>query len=915
MHKSHLLFTFLILTFLIPGQLVTFAQPTGTIKGIIKDANTGDPLIGASILVIGTNYGGSTDANGQYSFKAPAGKHRIQVSFVGYKTLHKDVTLQSGETLTIDFEMQQDVIGTQEVVVLGTRSQERTVTTSPVPIDIITQKDIQQFGFTLTTDLIKSLVPSYNAPQTSLVDGSDHVRPASLRGLNPDQVLVLVNGKRRYTSALVNVNGTIGRGSSGTDLNAIPPSAIERIEVLRDGASAQYGSDAIAGVINIILKDKKGLDVSASYGENYTNFKRGYAETEGNIPGENNSTYSWDGSVENVKITDGFSKSVYAGYGFGVLGGNIYLSGTYRKHNFTNRAGLDPRQQFFTINGQPDPREATFGRLNHRYGDADLEDLGGFFNGSIPLSESSQLYAFGGYSVRYGSAGGFYRRALDDRNVRAIYPDGFLPFINTKIYDGSIATGIKGSLGEWAYDLAEVLGGNSFNFYVDNSVNVSYGTASPTYFYAGALKFYQSVSTLDLLRQFDIGTANPLNLALGAEFRWENYKEEPGEPSSYQDGGVPILDGPNAGKPAPVGAQVFPGFTPANTQDQTRTNIAAYVDLENQIIDELILGIAGRFENYSDFGSTLTGKLSARYALTPMFALRGAISNGFRAPSLSQEYFSSIATTFISGVPYELGTFPVNSPVAKALGAKDLTAEKSVNTSFGFTFTLDNFSLTADAYIISIKDRVVLTENFTGTEITNFLQSKGINATGGRFFTNALNTKTKGIDITSKFGVNIGNGVLRLLLALNFNQTDITNREDIQTPPELKSLTTIPLIGRVEQGRFERGQPLSSWNFQATYNIAGWNFLVRTERFGSVTSMNNDPIRDQTYSPVWFADAEVAYNVFKNLTLAIGVNNLFDQYPDKVLKINSFNGILDYTSMLPSGFNGRYIYSRLNYSL
>lgn len=763
--------------------------------------------------------------------------------------------------------------------------------------------------------MIKSLVPSYNAPQTSVVDGSDHVRPASLRGLNPDQVLVLVNGKRRYTSALVNVNGTIGRGSSGTDLNAIPPSAIERIEVLRDGASAQYGSDAIAGVINIILKDKKGLDISASYGENYTNFERGYAENEGNIPGENDATYSWDGSVEKVKITDGFSKSVYAGYGFGILGGNIYLSSAYRKHNFTNRAGLDPRQQFFTINGQPDPREATFGRLNHRYGDADLEDIGGFLNGSIPLSESTQFYTFGGYSVRYGSAGGFYRRALDDRNVRAIYPDGFLPFINTKIYDGSIAAGVKGSLGEWAFDFAEVFGGNSFNFYVDNSVNVSFGSASPTYFYCGALKFYQSVSTLDLLKQFDIGTANPLNLALGAEFRWENYKEEPGEPASYLDGGVPILDGPNAGNPAPIGAQVFPGFTPTNNQNQNRTNVAAYIDLENQIVEQLILGVAGRFENYSDFGSTLTGKLSARYALTQQFALRGAISNGFRAPSLSQEYFSSIATTFISGVPYELGTFPVNSPVAQALGAKDLTAEKSVNTSFGFTFSLDNFSLTADAYIISIKDRIVLTENFTGTQITNFLQSKGINATGGRFFTNALNTRTKGIDITSKYGINLGSGVFRFLMALNFNQTDITNRDDIQTPPELRSLTTIPLIGRVEQGRFERGQPLSSWNFQITYNISGWNFLVRTERFGAVTSLNNNSVQDQIFSPVWYVDTEVAYIIFKNLTFAIGANNLFDQYPDKVLKINSFNGILDYTSMLPSGFNGRYIYSRLNYSL
>ena len=913
--KKQQTFAVFLVLFTLSFGVQAFAQSSGSIKGVVKDAKTGETLFGANVTVLGTRIGASTNANGEYVVKVPAGRYHVQISYVGYKTIRVQLNVKAGETLEQNVALQNDLIGTQEVVVVGTRTRDRTVINSTVPIDVITAKDIEQSGFTQTTDLLKALVPSYNAPQASITDGSDHVRPATLRGLNPDQVLVLVNGKRRYTSALVNLNGSIGRGSSGTDLNTIPASAIERIEVLRDGASAQYGSDAIAGVINIILKIKKGLDVSSSFGEYVTTENRGYSEAEGNIPGETAATYSWDGNSQDAKITDGFSKTVHLGYGFDLNGGTVYLSGEYRKHNFTNRSGLDPRSQYFTVNGQPDPREATFGKLNHRFGDADLEDMGVFLNSSVPVSESAQFYAFGGYSLRNGAASGFYRRANDDRTVRAIYPNGFLPFIDTKIYDGSLVAGLKGSLGEWVYDATEAFGGNSFNFIIDNSLNTSYGTASPTSFNAGALKFYQSSTTIDFVRQLEIGTENPLNLAAGAEFRWENYQVTAGDPKSYQDGGVKILDGPNAGKPAAVGAQVFPGFAPNNAQDQSRTNVGVYVDLENQATAQLTIGAAARFESYSDFGSTITGKLDARYEIVPGFAARAAVSNGFRAPSLSQEYFSSIATNFIGGVPFELGTFPVNSPVAKALGAKDLTAEKSVNLSGGLTYTDNNFSLTVDGYQINITNRIVLTENFTGAGISNFLLSKGINAAGGRFFTNALDTKTKGVDITAKYGVSLGNGVLRLTAAMNFNQTDITNKDQIQTPDQLKAITTIPLLGRVEQGRFERGQPLSSWNFQANYSFSEWSFMARAGRYGEITSFNNNVVQDQTFSSVWVVDAEAAYNIMKGLTLGVGVNNLFDQYPDKIIKVNSFFGILPYSSMSPSGYNGRYVYSRINFSL
>lgn len=920
--KGKLLFIFFfMLCFVV--QFTIYSQTKSTIKGIVTDAQTNEPLLGANVIVIGTQIGAATNNKGEYSLQIPPGNYTLQVSYISYKTQKMNVSVLSGQVVTQNFLMESDLLGTQEVVVVGTRVQDRTVVNSPVPIDVLTAQEIQKTGFTSTTELIKLLVPSYNAPQTSIVDGSDHVRPATLRGLGPDQVLVLINGKRRHTSALVHVNGSVGRGSTGADLNAIPISAIERIEVLRDGASAQYGSDAIAGVINIILKEKTGLDVSASYGEYVTTVERGYTESEGLVQGESATTYTWAGKVVEDDLTDGFSKNVHLGYGF-VLpnNGKLYLSGEYRKHNFTNRAGYDPRNNYFPLpDGSPDPREATFGRLNHRFGDADQKDISGFLNGSMMLNNSMQLYAFGGFTYREGLSGGFYRLSKDDRNVRAIYPDGFLPMIRSKINDGSVAAGLKGNLSGWNYDLSETFGGNSFKFEVTNSLNTSMGLQSPKEFNAGTLKFYQSTSNLDLVKQVEIGTSAPLNIATGLEFRWENYQIAAGEPSSYENGGVPILDGPNAGKPAAAGAQVFPGFSPVNITDETRTNVGIYFDLENNILPQWTVDIAGRFEHYSDFGSTLTGKFATRYEFIPQFSIRAAISNGFRAPSLAQEYFSAISTNFINGVPYEVGTFPVSSPVAKALGAKDLDAEKSLNISAGFTSTFTNFTLTVDGYFIKITDRIVLTENFVGAGVQNFLESQGINASGGRFFTNALDTETKGIDITARYGFRFSRDLtLRLTAALNFNETNITNEDEIVTPPELQAVTTIPLLGRVEMGRFERGQPLNGWNFMANLTWKDLSFMARTVRFGKYTVYSNSKspagiYYDQTFDPVWITDAEISYKIIKGISIAIGSNNIFDVYPDKNIKFNSFNGIFMYNASSPSGYNGRYIYSRFDIAM
>jgi len=832
--------------------------------------------------------------------------------------MRKSVTVTAGRTEVLNFEMKPDLIGVDDIVVLGTRSTERTVIESTVPVDIITRLELEQFGFMQTTAMIRQLVPSFNSPKSSVTDGTDHINPATLRGLGPDQVLVLVNGKRRHTSALVHLNGSVGRGATGVDLNAIPSNMIERIEVLRDGAAAQYGSDAIAGVINIVLKKDKGLDASMTYGQIYSVAQRGYTLNE--ALAVDGTPQSWAGNPafldESVTYTDGKSLNLHMGYG-GDIGsrGNFYIGGQFRNQDPTNRAGLDPRQLYAKINNVDDPREATANRLNHKHGSAELQDLSLFYNAEYDLADNLTWYAFGGVSNRQGRAAGFFRRAWESntaagfsqRNTLEIYPDGFLPHIETGITDFSLSTGTRGDVGGWRYDLSETIGRNRLEFGVNNSLNASLGSYSPSKFYAGALVFTQASTNLDLVRSYEIGTASPMSVAVGGEFRYENYQIEAGEAASY-------VAGPVAGKAA--GAQVFPGFTPRNATDKSRTNVGAYVDLENDITSALLVGAAVRFENYSDFGSILTGKFSGRYELFSGLALRGAASTGYRAPSLAQSNFSAVATNFINGIPFEIGTFPVSSPAARALGAVDLKPEKSINLSGGLTFTIGNFSLTTDYYNIEITDRVVVSENFTGSgtggTLQSFLQSQGVNATGGRFFTNAVDSRTQGVDIIARYAVQFSDYTLRTTVAANITSTEITNKDEITTPEALKQYTSVPLFGRVEQGRYEGSQPGN--NFQSSFNLSrgNWDGVLRVNRFGTYKAFHTaDPKLDQVFGAKVITDLEISNQFAPGARFAFGVNNLFDVYPDRQLQPNSNFGMFQYSSFTPFGFDGRYLYSRL----
>ena len=872
-----------------PARL-TGQEATGTVSGKVTTREGDHPLGGATLFVSGTQFGALTRSDGTYRVSLAPGRYEVRVRLIGYMSAFDSVTVEAGRNTVKDFTLPRAVTTLEAMTVTGTRAQERTVVNSPVPVDVLSAAELRSTGRTETAQMIQMVAPSFNFPRATIADGTDHVRPATLRGLGPDQMLVLVNGKRRYNSALVNVNGTVGRGSTGVDLNAIPASAIERIEVLRDGAAAQYGSDAIAGVVNIILK-QTGNELGVLLGQ----------------------TNEGDGGVGHGNITYGLP--------FGD-DGYLELVAEYRDRGYTNRTRSDPRQQYFA----GDPRETTIDRLNHRQGDAATKDALGLLNFGTTFASGLQVYAFGGVGRREGEATGFWRRANDDRTVRSIHPDGFLPMIESEIWDASVTGGVKGTVGGWRWDLSTAFGHNSFRFDVSNSNNASMGNASPTNFYAGTLGFTQLTTNFDLFREVFAGT-RPVRIGVGAEYRNDQYEIEAGDPDSYRDGGVPVLDanGNPTTRIAALGAQVFPGFRPTDATDESRHNLGVYVDLESDITGKLLVGIAGRFEDYSDFGSTLTGKATARFSPTRRFAIRGAVATGFRAPSLAQSFFTSTATNFIGGVPFEVKTLPVRDPVAVALGAQPLKAEKSINYSAGVTGEpFRNLAITLDFYRIDISDRIVLSENFVGQEIRDYLASAGLTgAGGGRYFTNAIDTRTNGVDIVANYGVNMaGGGILIFTAGYNGAKNEVTNIV-VPTPPELGDLSET-LFGRVEETRLEEGQPRNNFLFNAMYERRSLALTARTQRFGEVTVeqpiLNPQP-PGQTFSAKWITDVSVGYTFLNRMRLTVGADNIFDVYPDEnsdpgngsTYAGNSNFGIFPYNGVSPFGFNGRFYFARLSY--
>ena len=786
-----------------------------------------------------------------------------------------------------------DTATVDEIVVTGTRVPNRSRLDTLAPVDVVTAQSLQNRGTTEFATALAQSVPSLTFPRPSANDGSDSIRPATLRGLSPDQTLVLVNGTRRHASALVNTNGVVGRGSAAVDLNTIPTVALDRVEVLRDGASAQYGSDAIAGVVNLRLKEaSSGGGASVTYGQYLTTVKTARGERD-----------EEDGATTTASAWQGFA-----------LGddGFLTLSAEYLNRESTNRSDYDPRA-------------AANGAVTARFGDPDVEQWTVFANAGKGLGNGWEAYGWAGYQDRDSSGAAFPRLSDNVNNVAAIYPNGFLPKVAVNSQDVSLAGGLRGVIAGWDADVSLVYGRNALDFRTEDSLNSTYGAASLTSFDSGSLIYDQLVLGADFSRQFEAGLAGgPLNLAWGLEQRWENYKIEAGQPESYDRGPL----GSNTALSG--GAQGFPGFQPSNEVDVDRDNFAAYADIELPITEKLTLAGAVRFEDYSDFGDTQTGKLSARYDFTPSFALRGSVSTGFRAPSLQQSFFTSTASVIQNGAVVETGTFPATSAVAAALGARPLKAETSTNYSLGAVVRLGRFDLTVDAYKIDIDDQIVLSELISRTsngtvlqngalinpQIAALLDPQGVQA--ARFFLNGVSTSTEGVDVVGRYRLPTDTlGEFDFTVAANFNDVSVN-----RVPTSSSVLNPVPtLFARQRILTIEDGTPDTKVSASADWSRDKWGATVRATYYGDVVQPASLEANDYHTGEKTVIDLEGRVQITERVGLAIGVDNVFDEYPDNVPIRNAnsptgtdltSNGVLGFPYYSPFGFNGRYGYARLS---
>lgn len=893
------LITLSLFLFVVSSTTTLIAQRT--ITGKISEAN-GQPIVGATVMASGTSTGTTTNESGIFTIQIPANVTSLLVSYIGFAP--KEVFI--GDALTIDIVLEEGKI-LETVFIIGSRSTAaRTKTETTAPVDVLNITELVATGQTDPTQMLHYIVPSFNSGRQTVADGTDHIDPSTLRGLGPDQVLTLLNGKRRHNQALININGTIGRGSVGTDMNAIPSAAIERLEVLRDGASSQYGSDAIAGVINVVLKNTPGTTISAHSGSYNTRYEYQF------------------GKDEKRHMSDGETMQFSGYHGMAIGKGKFSVALEYRDRKASNRAG-DYLGTVYNASKAVDDSlinaSGGFDRaFNMQVGNASSRNLLGFINFNLPIGTNKELYLNIGGASRKGAGKGFYRYPKQNTQViPELYPKGFLPEIHSTIGDFSALTGIKGILSNgWRWDLSNVFGTNRFRYDVKNSNNASQfalKTSAPTEFYAGTQQFYQNTTNFEISKELKSNAVRTLNLALGLELRIDQFKIEAGEEASWKNYDL------NANPLRVGGAQVFPGFQPGNEVNQGRTVAGAFIDLESDITEKLLVNVAARFENYSDFGTNAAAKLAVRYKFAEAFVVRGALSNGFRAPSVHQRYFSNTSTQFVvaNGVttPNNVGTYRNDSEIAKALGIPSLEAEKSTNISLGVTSKFAQvISLTIDAYQINIKDRIVITCNMSRSNalINSLLIAGGAAAdvTQVAFFTNAINTRTTGIDAVMGASPKLGNGFLDLTLAANFTKNEIDG--------EPKTTDKLPVdqfgntfFSRLEESRIVVGQPRSKIAAAVGYRIAKLATQLRATRFGEVAVWDNSNMAlDETFSPKSIVDLNIGYT-FKKATLSVGSTNLFDTYPDKIKNPgNTSDGRFIYSrNVTQYGFGGRTLYTAL----
>ncbi|MGZ8541377.1 MAG: TonB-dependent receptor [Chitinophagaceae bacterium] len=932
------------LLFVLFFSAVIASAQTATVKGSIKSDN-GQTLQGASIQVQGSRAGTIADDNGNYSLNVSPGKHTLVVSFAGYSTERVQITVGEAGITNMNFIL-KDAGDLDNITVVGSRNLSRTRVETPVPVDVIPiSQVINDIGQVDLNQILNFIAPSFQSARQTISDGTDHVDPAQLRGLGTDQVLVLVNGKRRHQSALVNVNGTVNRGSVGTDMSAIPATAIERIEILRDGAAAQYGSDAIAGVINIVLKKRTGLlEAGVSYGKYLTSYDKNYA------------LYKLTNKTDDpsVKARDGGNFQASVGYGFNVGKGYLSLTGEYISREATNRTGTYTGAVYPNVNGanrddsimQAKGVDRNF--FDMLIGNSKMDGGSVFYNFGYPLSNKAELYLFGGYSKKSGTAAGFYRypsgipgnARIYAPNVFAIYPDGFLPRINSDLTDFSTSVGMRTKFKDWNFDVSNTFGINKFDFTIDNSVNYTQFFVpgnSQTEFDAGGLKFWQNTVNADLSRKYDV--LGGLNIAAGVEYRVDAFGINSGEEASYKNY--------DTASKASAGAQVFAGFVNTIGDTKTRNAKAVYLDLEQDFTKKFLVTGALRFENYSDFGSTLNYKLASRYKFSDQFNLRASISSGFRAPSMQQRFYAKTNTLFVSNgtslVPVEAGTFTNDSKAAGILGIPKLKEETSHNYSVGLTAKpFKGFEITVDAYQIDIDNRIVLTNNFNGgtnAQLQQQLTNAGANT--ANFFTNAIDTRARGLETVLSYNKKFtGKHSLMTTLAMIFIDNEVKKGADGKpTIHASEILVNSGQLGnyynREDQSRVEVANPKNKISLAFNYKYSKFGAMLRFVRFGKVQYLDPSinpanpgafPVNaftgqaetlDQEFSAKTVTDLSLSYQITPIIGFTIGANNLFDVYQDMHKHSGNMSlGRFIYSRRVQQmGFNGAYYFARLKFGL
>ena len=780
------------------------------------------------------------------------------------------------------------------VIVTGTRSDSRTESSSLTPIDVVSAKVLQQTGTNDLPTALARIIPSLNFPRPSASDTADSQRPAQLRGLSPDQVLVLVNGKRWHAGAILLNNGVIGRGSQSVDLNTIPLSAIDHIEVLRDGASAQYGSDAIAGVINIILKKgAKGGDVEVSGGQ--------YSAGDGR---------QWQGSADfGIPLSDDK--------------GWLRLTVQSGNEDYTNRAAPDTRAGYTGLG------------VNYRQGDPAVHDTNLLLNTQYDITPDVQFYAFGHFGRRQTTSPAFFRYGTNapkpnNALVGDLYPNGFLPLEHADSTDQSLVTGLRGTIDGWRWDLSGNFGRNRVSYETQNSLNYAYlhdFGSTPTTFDDGILTAAQEAVDLDIAKDLSPSwLPNPVTVAFGAEYLRQTYSIDAGSLPSWYVGTSGVSGG----------AQGFAGWQPANAVDASRQDVAEYLDLETNLTDRLVVSAAVRHEHYNDFGNTTSGSLAGRFDFTDRFALRASASTGFRAPSLGQQYFSQISSLFYAagnsaGLPtgiYNSGLVPVDSQIARLLGSQPLKPEKSENFTFGAVWNpTDALTLSADIYQIDIQNRIALSGaiSTSAPSVVSYLAANGIsnlNYSSLNYFTNAADTRTRGVDFVGTYLADFGNaGTLSTTLSANYNQNKVTQVKANPAVLENLGVNFVRLNRQDIEGYLANSTPRSKLIISELYNVGNWGVTATLTRYGSYTSYVSSlasynvatGVVDQTFSPKWLLDLAVNYRL-NNWTFTVGADDALDTYPDRNIANNSNNGTLPYSTFSPFGYNGAYVYGKVRYS-